>query len=95
MTEITALTVPQQTPNTTINLCKYFRKVESSDQNNLLYSTIGKTKTSAVQVNAPIKLMKRPNLGTAIAPIAVNATTSDLAYKRRNPGKLFGVGRRL
>ena len=49
-------------------------------------------KARAVQANEPIKLMKRPNLGTIIAPVAVKSTSNVRPNNRFVGVKLDKVG---
>ena len=82
MQDMTKLMAPQMHPNITKIVCRVFLRLESSLSCVLLYIHTGRMKARAVQANEPIRLIKRPNLGTIMAPVADNRTSRVLKKRR-------------
>ena len=61
----------------------------------MLYICTGKINAKAVHAKDPIRLIKSPNFGTTIAPVAVSSTTNVLYVRRLVAVKLDRVGMRL
>ncbi len=93
--EITNEMAPQITPKTKSMLCISRRLSVISALKVLLYMYTGKIKARDVHANDPIRLIKSPNLGTIMAPVAVSKTKivrKNMRFVGRNESK---VGIRL
>ncbi len=66
--------VPQMTPKTNSMLCMSRLLSVISALKILLYMYTGKIKARDVHAKDPIRLIKSPNLGTIMAPVAVSRT---------------------